>query len=351
MTFILSLLTQRAVLQVSDRVVTWGSQEFDAEANKVIVYLARNAVVAIAYSGKAYIDGVTTDHWIAEQISDTALDLEFGMRIGPRRRIPEDLGASIERLKHRATREYSKRGSVEPLEITCAGFQWKTRRLASPIRPVFATIQNSTAFPGGFQIAWNDRHHFYPLKNDVRQRGTQFALSQTPMGWMDNQEGQILLNSVIAAPTIDDVEARMVDAVRDVARKSNGQVGPNCMSVLISNTDGLTVRVRYLPTVQYHATLRHSFGEMAYPAAFTPWLISPGLVQQPHVIIGGTINASLGELPVVLESPPIRLPATGPRLRMAMSHQRRKGDPMSPRKPDRNPPPRIEPSAFLNDLV
>lgn len=55
-------------LQVTDRLVTKGGSPFDPLANKNIVYVARNAIVSIAYTGLAYIDGIPTDVWIAERL-------------------------------------------------------------------------------------------------------------------------------------------------------------------------------------------------------------------------------------------------------------------------------------------
>jgi hypothetical protein len=40
----------------------------DAVSNKVLVYRARNALVAIGYAGVAYVQGVPTDQWIAEKL-------------------------------------------------------------------------------------------------------------------------------------------------------------------------------------------------------------------------------------------------------------------------------------------
>lgn len=41
---------------------------FDPEANKTIVYVARDAIVSIGYTGRAYLEGRPTDQWIAEQL-------------------------------------------------------------------------------------------------------------------------------------------------------------------------------------------------------------------------------------------------------------------------------------------
>ncbi len=68
MTLILTLATPRYILQVSDRLVTRGDSRFDPASNKIVIYHAKNALVAIGYSGLAYLEGVPTDQWIAQKL-------------------------------------------------------------------------------------------------------------------------------------------------------------------------------------------------------------------------------------------------------------------------------------------
>jgi len=47
------------------RRIAGGTEPFDLEANKNVVFVARDGVVVIGYSGPAYIGPKTTDQWIA----------------------------------------------------------------------------------------------------------------------------------------------------------------------------------------------------------------------------------------------------------------------------------------------
>lgn len=68
MTLILSCLTPKYIVQVSDRRLTWpDGRVFDETANKAIVFHGR---AAIAYTGIALIGSQRTDEWIADQILD-----------------------------------------------------------------------------------------------------------------------------------------------------------------------------------------------------------------------------------------------------------------------------------------
>jgi len=73
MTLILGQASRDYVLQVTDRLVTKGNRPFDPLANKNIVYCARNALVAIGFTGIAFLGDIPTDQWIVEQLTGTSL--------------------------------------------------------------------------------------------------------------------------------------------------------------------------------------------------------------------------------------------------------------------------------------
>ena len=82
MTLNLTLLTTTYVMQVSDRRLTdlLSGGEFDAVANKNVVYLARDGIFTICYSGPAYLEGVPTDTWIACKLACEDMSLFRGGR-------------------------------------------------------------------------------------------------------------------------------------------------------------------------------------------------------------------------------------------------------------------------------
>lgn len=60
MTLILSFANRLGVIQVVDRLLTKTKQDisrpFDRQSNKTLIYVARDAVVAISYTGLGYLD-------------------------------------------------------------------------------------------------------------------------------------------------------------------------------------------------------------------------------------------------------------------------------------------------------
>src|SRR5437899_1522922 len=86
MTQILTLATTQFVLQVSDRLVTKLNPRLDHAGyhdgyfNKSIIHLTTDAIVAISFSGLAYLDGIPTDQWLVKEI--TGVDSTKGTRDG-----------------------------------------------------------------------------------------------------------------------------------------------------------------------------------------------------------------------------------------------------------------------------
>ena len=66
---------------VSDRLLTQSVgttenpryQEFDPLSNKTVVLRTPDAFVVFGYSGRAYLDGMPTDSWIAQSLMGTSL--------------------------------------------------------------------------------------------------------------------------------------------------------------------------------------------------------------------------------------------------------------------------------------
>ena len=137
MTLVLTLVTTRYVMQVADRLVTTDGKKFDPASNKSLIYLAKNAIVTIGYSGLAYLDGIPTDEWIAQTLWGKELPRRDDGRVaghvlggGGRQSI--DIGRAIERV--RSGSENALRKDRTPLkarflQIVLAGWQW--RRMGS----------------------------------------------------------------------------------------------------------------------------------------------------------------------------------------------------------------------------
>ena len=77
-TLIVTRTSCRYALMVTDRRATRNGAVVDPDSNKNIVFCDRNAVVAIGYTGMAYIGAIPADQWIAQTL--TGLTFPEGRR-------------------------------------------------------------------------------------------------------------------------------------------------------------------------------------------------------------------------------------------------------------------------------
>jgi hypothetical protein len=135
MTLVLTFATPVYAIQVSDRLVTQRFQHgsrvttkaFDVYSNKAVLNAARDAFVALGYSGPAYIEGLTTDRWIAELLhggSAAPPGEIIGMKFGP---APQhlDIGQSLELIRSRLEVLFQSRPATYSPEVPLSTAVWK----------------------------------------------------------------------------------------------------------------------------------------------------------------------------------------------------------------------------------
>jgi hypothetical protein len=142
MTQILSLAARGYVLQASDRLVSKRRsghtlKPHDPMFNKHILYVAKDAIVSIGFTGLAYISGVPTDQWLASVLTGEAPQApQGGEGVGARlswvsRPYPSgwpDIGQAINRLNDAcaiAMSGLSRQERQAGLTIVLTGLQFK----------------------------------------------------------------------------------------------------------------------------------------------------------------------------------------------------------------------------------
>lgn len=320
MTLIFTLNAPDYALQVTDRLVATGGLMFDPQsrktvtvppvpydpiANKNALYCARDAMVAIAYTGVAYLDGVPTDRWIVEKLTGRSsltgatsfvqfskkphhwLDLGQALQ-----KLQVDLSALFARL-HRNRRDI-------PFAVLLTGWQWNK---CGRVRPVMASVSKD-AGERAFRIYCLPRYwHFDDTERAKRQFSTRsepipagkpIRLLAAPSGNISQAE-LVTLNIDDQRP--NEAEQTLVRATRQIAAR-NGYVGPNCISILISPPSIGCVRVRYL--AESNDTGR--IGNRLTPVGFSPWLVGPCAITAPSALIGRW-TTYLGPYAVTLDGP------------------------------------------------
>lgn len=331
MTLILSLCTPYCVLQASDRLVTRvlnrpatpKEATFDAASNKNVIYRARNALVAIGYSGPAYLDEITTDSWIAEKLHGKPLDddlVEEGyIEIG---RAPQwlDIGNSLRMLKGEIEQVFARTGQKTSIYVSAAGWQWPSDRLRLA-RPVLYELFSSRADPGKLEMEWPPRNWHLEPNYPIR-------LGFAPSTWLWDRsplsrEDADYLGQHLTATWLNPKNAvgPLVQAVRRQSRKSLA-IGEDCMVINLPHPSNGLIEAVYDGGGYHKGVMTTVAGKkVTYPVAYSPWVVGPYELIPP-MLVSGTFQHELGPVTVKLIGPE-HDPGSGPHVRMALLGQKR----------------------------
>jgi hypothetical protein len=294
MTLHLTLATAEYVLQVSDRLTSLdpGKRPWDPLANKNVIYVARNGLISIGYTGAAYIGVLPTDTWIAQTLRGDSLAPEDGRHASVFRDPPNslDVGQSVMLVQVELEQYFRSLRSRQPnpwLWLTISGWQWKRQR----IRPVNWLLINDPALPEVYTRRTQDRYWGW-------ERGIFYIQAMPPILSDDDKAGLAeRLGPIIDQPM--ECERILVEVIRSFADGNPNTIGRNCMSVLMSRPDFGPTYIRYHPLHAFTVDLPH---ERGIPAAFCPWVLVGRVAHAPSVILStGVVQG--GRCAIVLEAP------------------------------------------------
>ena len=258
MTLIIARSSLRYALMVTDRrlTVTTTSAVFDPVANKNVILGSKNAVVAIGYTGMAYIDSLPTDQWIAQVL--TGLTFPEGRR--GRGTVPvlmtthyenNYLGVSIQNLRDRfnelgssISRKYRHNWITMPFDLIITGFEWNHGKIRPYLRGLSKPRNDSK-----FELSGFSRHWYVPQRMEF----PTYMLS-APDENLKQQELE-RINKELRKPNTwhqiaNDAEKIISQTIQNVSAKLN-VVGPDTLSILISNPrePNPVIRIRYIPII------------------------------------------------------------------------------------------------------
>jgi hypothetical protein len=296
LTLILAQASRLFSLQVSDRLVTRGNTSFDAMSNKNVLFIARDAIMAFGYTGLAYLEGVSTDQWIAETLIGKKFDRQRrppSLSMGIGLALSTHIGPAIQRLDAglRAVFSADRRADARTamFEILGAGWQWD--RAGRP-RPILIGLRKNA---GSLDInVWRSPRHI----------GRDFIFAATPEGNLSDSEVAATRVAAKGVRSYDDAERVMVEAIRRVSERLPC-VGSNCMSILIPPPTLGWVRIRYIPVSPASLAIQSRYDgtvRAVAPAAFSPWVVSSGLVHAPSALTG-QMTLQVDNFNIYLEAP------------------------------------------------
>lgn len=299
MTLILTLASRKYVLQVSDRLVTTNQAPFDRLANKNIVLYARNALVSIGYTGQAMLGKtpIPTDQWLVEKI--TGFSYKRGRRpyLFSQTKFPWlDIGKCLQLLKRNLDsarsdmlREWRADWTRKSFDVALGGWQWDKKGRHRPIIGWLSKPPDSNDFKIGFLP------RYWYLEKKI-------FVGVAPSNNIVECEGESLMDA-ISSKSIDETESLMVECIRDISKRIP-EVGPNCMSILISPPSDGVIRIRYLPVKQHFGVLTSRSASERIPIMFSPWFVGKNSILAPAVG-GSKIPMQIGQCPysLIFETP------------------------------------------------
>ena len=226
MTLIISNASRYFVLQISDRLVTKSNITFDEFANKSIVFSGLNGILAISYTGLAFIGETPTDQWLSEKLIGETFPNErilpalgFGktkfVHIGPalntlKKSLSEDAISAIKP-------ELRQYWIDSPFYLSIAGWLWGSKGF----RPIIGWLEKPSR-KNDFKLEFNPRHSIY---------GNKFAISILPTS-KKNQETMHNLINLLCKRNINETEKIIIGVMQEIS-KSDPSVGADYISILI----------------------------------------------------------------------------------------------------------------------
>jgi hypothetical protein len=298
MTLVLSAVTQGVAVQVADRLVSLQRgqrlEALDESANKLIVYVARDAHVSIAYAGQAFVGRLPTDEFIAEILTGRKFTRGPGEMCGIRLggKTPRyDIGLAVKKIVEGLV------PSIRPkqiIQLSIVGHHWDRHNWLSPMAM-------------RIELSSNGVQAFQKLPRSVPPG---FALV-TAIGVQPSPEEMAEISkSIFQTPsvkTLEDVAVTLTDAIR---RNGAPGIGLHTSAALLPSPGHAPIETGFYPVTPHFAILRGGGNALPFVADISPWIIAPGITKPPSHEIGG-MNYSAGGLEFVTKGTPDRPPADG----------------------------------------
>jgi hypothetical protein len=296
MTTVLAASCPAFAVVVSDRLVTLARPtgeylgQHDSLANKSVVLITSDAVLAIGFAGTAYLDGIPSDQWLAQVL--------WGAPLAPkgRRELPTAIGGRRPGRRGIANILFDVRARLarvrggRDISFLAVGWRFRRRRLV----PVAIEIR-ALGVRG-------ERDHLSmrpPRALELRQHMIGIAPSE-----------ETFLSAYRDAPpqpkTKLEVAGWLADTYASVIRGAaavDKRVGPHVMQVILPEPFRRRIVCKFDPQKSHFGRL----GELAtVPIAFTPWVITDYGFQSACAVSGLSFKRIVNGWSIEFAGPPPR---------------------------------------------
>ena len=280
-------------MQVADRLVSLARgqrlEALDRSANKLIMYVARDAHVSIGYAGQAFMGKVPTDEFIAQILAGETFTRGAGQFCGVRigGRIPRyDIGLAVDKVMQ-ALVPAIRHNQV--IQLMIAGHQFNRRGL---VRPLAMRVELTSK---GVQLARK-----FP-RNVPQGFAIVDAIGLSPPG----AEMSEICKSIFQNPEVTklkQVATKLTDAVR---RNGAPGIGLHTSAIMLPVPGQAPIETGFFPVSPHYGILKDGGRSEPFVADISPWIIAPGLIKPPSFEIGG-MNYNAGGLQFITNGAPDR---------------------------------------------
>ena len=226
MTLIITSLAEDALIQVSDRKLTYPNGSVASNfADKAIYVNCTDARFTVAYTGLARVGNTQTDHWLLNYLTNSR---------AANKRFPK----IIEELRLHAANTFRSLGNHRGITFVFAGF--------GPPGPFAVLLSNQENGNGqwigsindSFDVGWFLRNASPMLKLDVIINGAEAAITPELTTAIRKIRRRFLRLSPEQRVTV------FVDVLRRASHNPNyGRlIGRDCMSTILNVADGLSTQ-------------------------------------------------------------------------------------------------------------
>ncbi len=231
MTLIISVATQRVIVQASDRRVTSEAQVLDDERNKAIYLQCRDAQACISFAGVARIDKTPTSDFIANHLAGVNVcEMLFNQVV------QELEGPVIEALRQQE-RDWDK---PQRSMIVLSGYQYSglpgPKQKITPVHGCIAT---------GPEAPWTE-----VFSAEGRESIRIFGKTQAVENSLKERSNDLSRQSFFQTSDTAAIADQLVDFIRIAAKHPlyGSLIGPNCLSIAMYSDFRGRAESRYHPS-------------------------------------------------------------------------------------------------------
>jgi hypothetical protein len=285
MTLIVSRIMRNWVTQASDRLITRSSngrvENVDPSSNKTVIFEATDGIACVSFTGLAVLEGVPTDHWIAERLWGAPLDVAAGQLAASRPVRKHDMKTGIELVAGALDAAYAAAPlGYASVDLTIAVAGWRMRR--GHYRPFFLVITH-------YQRDGHSLIHRYKDFGDRKpellgRRQPIPEINATPSNVVRSVDFQRFFDAIARSEFQDElgILARLYGAVAS----TNVTVSSDLIAVTIPPPSRREVIVFYHERNPQPVELDIMGVKVTEVVTFVPWMVCSNHVISPGIIGG-----------------------------------------------------------------